>query len=97
LQLQSFLLQQEYKESATVAHQSFEHEVRKSNLKGVAWMQGFFEFFYFGFFYTIKLTGQRGRPGNTTVPPACRRSLLGYLLRNSKIRSKHSFGILAQM
>ena len=34
-------LQQEYKESATVAHQSFEHEVRKSNLKGVAWMQGF--------------------------------------------------------
>ena len=52
-------LQQEYKESATVAHQSFEHEVRKSDLKGVAWMQGFFEFFYFGLLYTIKLT--RGR------------------------------------
>jgi hypothetical protein len=46
----TLFLQQEYKESATVAHQSFEHEVRKSNLKGVAWMQGFSNFSILDFF-----------------------------------------------
>jgi hypothetical protein len=45
-------LQQEYKESATVAHQSFEHQVRRSSLtvKGVESMQGFLNFSILDFF-----------------------------------------------